>query len=634
MQCIEPEQEFTKTSQTPDYCDISKTDYEKGCNLWSTAISKVHDEMSQTNKNYSANLKTEFSECRETFVDQIQDYNDNNIFEIKSLKKNWFNESTNPISNLSCKRSVYGAFYSNGPNAGQAVDDVNTLWKNIIQDCKNQWKTNNTDTDGSKTKVLDTFFLNTDYDAAQSSIKFTYNCIEQNARMYTKCNRPGWESMTSDPKKGWIPKSSCTSNPVYIKGKPPPSCSSTTNPSSSTQCPKNYNPCAEDKVDTRPRPQDPTQDGCCLNCGDWKDEYATYFSYGNAMSNETVPNKTESYHDFLSNACDTSQGNCCVKKSVTNDHTSTSMCTTCSVAQNQNSHDMSDSKITFFKDENDTTGYSLNYVGAQGIAITPTANTSTSTPITFSDVRACNSGELENQCNGLRGCNGFTGTWYNGDDSYCINGRGDCITDNACNYGFSYLGSDQAFTNPALNCANVYTLSRAINNCQGGYISYDSYTPNLTTMKKMTIPEGAWVTAYHNTNVGTWNTNLCDPTNKDVLMMGCGRDQGGTLRAFATSFVGDSDGKLTAIQRGQGTMPWDGQVPISACVTAIANEPTNSTEQPSCTFSNMSPIDTSSPKYECYKGNYFQGYTFGFMPGYYKTTYTTKDGPCTSNAIN
>ena len=636
MQCITPNDEFdeTKANTFPDYCDYNKTDYTNGCNLWSTAINKVHNEISSTNKNLSANLKTDFSQCRETFVDQIQDYNDNNIFEIKSLKKNWFNESTNPISSLSCKRSVYGAFYSNGPKEGQAVDDVNTLWKNIIQDCKNKWNPNDPDLQ-SKTKVLDSFFLNTDYDAAQSSIQFTYNCVGKNARMYTKCNRPGWESMTSDKNKGWIAKSSCTSNPVYVNDQNPPSCPSKP-PSSSITCKDNYEPCAKD--DTRPR--DPLGPNCCLKCGDWGNEYATYFSYGNAMSNETVPQKTESYHDFLLNACDPTQGNCCVKKSVTNDHQEKSMCTTCSVAnQGQNVYDMSNAKIYFFNDSSNTSLY-LNYVdneSQKGVAITPTANTSTATPISFSDVRACISGDLENQCNGMRGCNGYNDPGVPG-SKYCGVSWQSCITDNACNYGFSYPGDSQIANNPALNCPSVYTLSRAVNNCTNQ--AYDNENDNqksLYHMTKMTIPEGAWVTAYYDQNIGTWNENLCDPTNKSVLMMGCGRDQNGCLQAKATSYLGDSNGNLSETHPNCFTYTNNHVNDPSNCKSNSNNDKDDG-DEPSCTFSNIHPVvmsrdDEGGSSPQC-SADYFQGYTFGFMPGYYKTSYTTQNGPCTDNTTN
>ena len=202
MQCIDPKKEFQPQPTPPFYCkDTSST----GCKIFDNAINQAYANSNNEtdNKIYAGNLNIAYSDCKEIFTDKTKiTYKSNNIFEIKNLQSNWLNEAVKPLSGLSCKRSVYGGFDADGTQVG----DVNTNWENIKKKCR----TTITNTDQIKT--FNTFYLSTNDASANTTINFTYNCTPVNATLYTKCNRPGWESPLPCP-AATRPWSTCAPSP-------------------------------------------------------------------------------------------------------------------------------------------------------------------------------------------------------------------------------------------------------------------------------------------------------------------------------------------------------------------------------------------------------------------------------------
>ena len=320
---------------------------------------------------------------------------------------------------------------------------------------------------------------------------------------------------------------------------------------------------------------------------------------------------------------------CCLKTTTLGDTQSGQNCENCKRFASK--IDMSDPKhntILFHMPLQPGKEKRLNYVddpkgNGLGIAITPTGG-SGGTPSTFADVRECTNGNAIGICRGLTGCGGLTS-----DADYC-NVGGDCDFDNACNHGLNYTGKDQVYSNPAVNCPNLYTLSRNLNaDCPTSinFVGEELMKDKTGGLHKLTIPEGAWVTAhYTNDQGGKWNQNggLCG-SDGWAVMMGCGKEttlNGVQVQAHASDFQIDN-GTWTNINIDSSIL--GGTSKSSSYITGTisdANGNTCTTKNPCndaefCTFDGLGS-----------EGRVYGGYTFGFMPGYYNSKYTTSTGPC------
>jgi hypothetical protein len=495
-------------------------------------------------------------------------------------------------------------------------------------------------------------------------VNLAFDCLSPNVSMYTQCKLPGWDMIKTDTNsKGWMADTStCGKNPLADKVPTPVSCPDT----DPTAC-KNKDGTSDGFVKCKEndlRPRDPDT-GCCLNCKDWTSQYKTYFSYQEA-TNTTQKVKDQKYNQFFITQCDHDNGGgCCIKKMTTSETTDDEICAACQKSMSQSGkYDMSQSTVTFFSNPNGTDNQplTLNYVDqkddsgttASGIAITPTGGTGAPSA-TFSDVRECNyGGSVYGQCRGLTGCAGFTGAWDGSNPfAYCIQGYGDCISDNACNHGYDYDGTNTENTNPATNCPNLYTLNRNVlkgtNSSCDTKTSYDAPPDNTFSLKnldKMIIPEGAWVTGHYTDFWGKWNKNICVPGKDDyVVMMGCAQDGTNGLQAYASTFSSDSNGNLTPIKGKETVKVGNTQTLYKSdnikaqLLGKDGKEAGDDNTAFQCQFSGLSKVEIPAPPDQSTDAPTtmpypYMGYTFGFMPGYYSTDYTTSTGPCTNNSTN
>lgn len=719
MSCIKPDNEFgsPKKYKPPVYCPHSNTTVSTttGCHVWDGAVGAVQCGTSTNNTNptraqcqqdmkdlgddilLSGNWQTSLSQCERIQSDQVCSYGEGDIFDIKQLKQGW---SGGPIYDglTQCSRSLYGAFQANGCKAGtnddpdekcpsKCASDTKTsvydYWQQMKQSCQKTMtdrdKNQGLSGPGSYTDAFQGFSLVSGQDGSSSMVNLAFDCLSPNVSMYTQCKLPGWDMIKTDTNsKGWIADTTnCGKNPLADKVSTPVSCPDT----DPTACENKdgtsdgFVKCKEN--DLRPRDPEPGNTNCCLNCTDWTSQYKTYFSYQEATASKKL-NSTETYQSYLKDQCDHDKdGGCCIKKMTTSETTDDEICAACQKSlSNSGKYDMSQSTVTFFSNPNgaDNQPLTMHYVDqkddsgvttASGIAITPTGGTGAPSA-TFSDVRECNyGGSVYGQCRGLTGCAGFTGTWDGSNPfAYCIQGYGDCISDNACNHGYDYDGTNTEYTNPATNCPNLFTLNRNVlkgtNSSCDTSTAYDAPPDNTFSLKnldKMTIPEGAWVTGHYSANAidGTWNKNICDPGDNDyVVMMGCAQDGTNGLRAYASTFSSDSNGNLTPI-KGKATVKVGNTQTLyksdhikAQLLGKNGKEAGDTNPAFQCQFSGLSKVEiratdpdpvpnldatqsTDAPTTMSYP---YMGYTFGFMPGYYSTDYTTSTGPCTNNSTN
>ena len=719
MSCIDPTNEFDETNYTPPkYCNNSGVrsvlNNPTTCSVWDGAVgavqcavnSTLHDarcqKLGQNIKDAnSGNWQATLSQCQRIQSNQIKTTGNGNVFDIEQLQNNWVGGE---YSGIACARSLYGAFQANGCRSGEGglpcettneTHTVSKYWNSIRENCEEILGTIDgndnvgVNTPGSYTRAFKDFSAQVDKDGSSSIVNLAFDCVPPSSSMYTQCKVPGWDMIATDTnKKGWMAiTDNCGKNPLYDSVQDPVINKTYTcnNPPPNEQqgnCNDGYVPC-QSPVDLRP--VDPRNGNCCLSCDHWNkpDGYQTYFSYQDATSSTNIDKTTTTYKDLLKDAC--SKG-CCIKKNTTSDSTADQICADCQTANSQSgNYDMSNSTVTFFPNPNsgNHSPRTIRYVNSKdsdgktkkGIAITPTGGNSVA-PSMFSDVRECNyNGTAQGLCTGVTGCFGFVGTSDASNPyAYCINNRLDCVTDNACNHGFSYIGDDTEASNPATNCPNTYTLSRIMDpdcpTCMDYDYSQDS-TFYLTDLDKITIPEGAWVTGYFNSNVigSTWNKPLCKPNSDqdNMVMMGCAQDGSKGLKAYASTFISDSNGNFivnkgnTTVKVGNGQTLYLSDHIKAVVVDKDGNSIKDSKAQPfACQFTGLSntevPYDPAPynppPLYEQTHSqsttekkprvnddnqktqttaNAYIGYTFGFMPGYYNPKYSTSSGICTDN---
>lgn len=657
-------------TKLPIFCKEQpiKTDPKQGyCGMWNGAMaalqqglnpSKPKDNQDKPLQTMDGNYNAQLTECQRIQVDQVKTYGDNDIFDIQALQDNWSGGQIHADS-LNCKKTIYGVFAPDGTTKGHPAPMSSSEYWNALQADCNKSLGDDKFTDGTKlTDVLQSnFYLVSDPRGLGTTVKFNFSCVPQDASTYTQCKLPGFDQLKGDDTKGWVVNdSSCTQNPLVVAdddGSWKPTCKNNNNNCNgdktdnddkkyccsnqndlSTCCPKGTSLCGTgDNQDNRPQDRYSTQ--CCVNCTSWQTDATTYgqFSAFDVKdTNSKVGDKT--YHDIIQKACfgnssDSSDSDtpaqshgCCLKTTTLGDTQSGQNCENCKrFASKIDMSDPDQNQIIFHIKDHPSLKYVDDPQGnGLGIAITPTGG-SGGTPSTFADVRECSDGSADGICRGLTGCAGLTS-----DADYC-NVGGDCAFENACNHGLNYTGKDQTFSNPAINCPNLYTLSRNLNDdcpTSTNYVGKDL----KNNLGKITIPEGAWVTAYHSNDQATkWNQNggLCGDDANFAVMMGCGKEtttNGIQVAAHASEFKIDN-GTWTNVNTDSkilGGTSYSSKNVQGAVTDVNGDSCTSDTCSAGKTFCTFSGLNNT--------GQELGGYTFGFMPGYYNSKYTTSTGPC------
>ena len=642
-------------TKLPIFCKEQPTSTK--CDLWNGAMaalqqglnpSKPKDNQDKTLPTMDGNYNAQLTECQRIQADQVKTYGDNDIFDIQALQDNWSGGQIHADS-LNCKKTIYGVFGPHGTTNGHPAPMSSSEYWNALQADCNASLGDNKFTDGTKlTDVLQSnFYLVSDPRGLGTTVKFNFSCVPQDASTYTQCKLPGFDQLKGDDTKGWVVNdSSCTQNPiVHIKGKNwTPTCTNNTNTcngdktdnddkkdcctnpdDTSTCCPKGTSKCTGDN-----RPQDRYSTQCCVNCTSWQTD-ATQYGQFSAFDAQDPAYKSIIQKACFGNSSDSSDNDtptqshgCCLKTTTLGDTQSGQNCENCKrFASKIDMSDPDQNQIIFHIKDHPSRKYVDDPQGnGLGIAITPTGGTG-GTPSTFADVRECSDGSAAGICRGLTGCAGLTSN-----DDYCNVGA-NCDTDNACNHGFNYTGKDQTFSNPAINCPNLYTLSRNLNDDCPTSTNYWTNPTLKGNLGKIIIPEGAWVTAYYSKDQsGKWNQNggLCGDDANFAVMMGCGKEtttDGTQVAAHASEFKIDN-GTWTNVNTDSkilGGTSYSSKN-VQGAVTDVKGQSCTSDNPCSAgkTFCTFSGLDKT--------GQELGGYTFGFMPGYYNSKYTTSTGPC------
>lgn len=620
------------------------------CTAWNTAVKQLQTDAT---KHYvSGNLVKGVSTCYQIDANQIAGYGDKGIFDINRLKANWMDPPSAPgAPNMNCLRTNYGVFQADGTlvQGVGAQSNAYSYYKSQVWDpCtktpntpSGQPNTLNDCYDGDDKQpsssggftchrdgqpvpsMLDDFKSNVQYKAAKddmsAAVNFNFNCMDPFAATYTMCKVPGWDYMDFDKTKGWVvgDMTQCTINPLAAAPL-----------SNKANCDS-----ADPTKGDSPNIAIPTgKSNDRQPCADWKQEFQTSFSMYDALDTQTPSGAKDasgnslSYQAYLAQVCDQ---NYCMANTSTSETRSQQNCEAC--ANNASTVDWSTAQLQMIGKKTLTFNYCDAADGSKfGIAITPTAGQigGGSAP-NFSDVRECQGGTFDNKCMGLLGCAGLNGRSCFGEHGQCgIPGWNDC------NGGFSYDGTSPSELNPSTNCPNVYTMSRQSNACNGADYTDNTQPGYIKDMHAMTIPEGAWVTAYWSP-AADWSeaSGLCsskDPNvpgqTKYVLQMCCGKLADGTVAGYASAYTMNADtGVMTNITNN---IPAPHNKIVGAYLAPKVTTTMNSDK--SCTFAHIEKVITGfDPKNGVQtKNEGYKGFTFGFMPGYYNESCKTSRGAC------
>ena len=520
--------------------------------------------------------------------------------------------------------------------------------------------------DTTKTKTLpsmaedyqNNFSFISSNSGGSAAANFNFSCRDTNQMTFTQCKLPGWDRMAYDQNKGWTQGDdiSCGQNPLLKYGVSPVCGDSAKDTKLCTDC-NDGSTCANKKCNdgsacstecstnkgsqcsgNRPNTMDGCQN-CCENCSTWTNDFNTngLFSLKDAQDDSADhavkcdygTNNKCTLKDIIQKECDT---HVCISSTVVSDSATNQTCKTC--AQFASKIDMSNSDITFYGRNGGASGANspktVKYCGPTGIAATPSVQSNAPSE-GYADPRECRSGgAFEGQCQGLLGCANMNGLGTTGND---------------CSYGLSYTGTDPNYTDPSTNCPNLFTLARqttsnttsgsSTTTCEStkAFDNGSTAVPFLEQMDKMTIPEGAWVTGYWNPSFnGDWSSgsgvcaNPPPGSNSYVVQMGCGKysDDTGDIQngAFATTYSMDSDGNWTNTNAEDNCDKIPALPLKNVCKSqSVTGSPDmdGKTFKGTCTFTGLST--GAGPEA-------YQGYSFGFMPGYYNNNYKTTQGPC------
>lgn len=307
---------------------------------------------------------------------------------------------------------------------------------------------------------------------------------------------------------------------------------------------------------------------------------------------------------------------------------------TCALCGNTVESNLATAKVSFWTDTSSpdsgtptgSIALALPYAGPNGVAITPSSNYTGDTSFFGDPVDCYPGGPFNGYCTGLQGCTG------NASD---------------CDQGLSNF---QLGAGPAYNCPNIYTLSRQANSCQATGTIYDSPTApyslsgglnSYSTVTHMFVPEGAYVTAWNmgNTIGFDGGEGLCAPNvqlPKYGVQLMCGREAMSSLSSPSSTptpcsgagyklanasyaFSIDTSGNYHAEKSvdPEGVVPtgisYNGDV---ATLNGVCG----------CYFKNLKYVSGVQNHSILDRG--YQGFTFGFMPGYYDQTLQTNQGFC------
>ena len=327
---------------------------------------------------------------------------------------------------------------------------------------------------------------------------------------------------------------------------------------------------------------------------------------------------------------------CCVYSNLIGTDTGTSNCTACAEANGTSNKNWASSGDLKLRNVSGTQ-VSVPYCNRSGVAYGNNGqgfalslqNSETSDDVgSFGNPADClSTGKFAGQCAGIPGCSGLDNNVFN----YL----------NTCAVGFS----SQPPYNPAGNCPNTDTLINSWRQCSfsttngqvcadgKGYNECDDNFKNEsrvlifggkpTNIREISIPEGAWVTAYDNTgHVDNTNYAICDPSQfpdggTDAWTFGCGKDSQGNLegrmkaiKVLPSGNWTDATNKTENVGQCNESDPSCVNTDTSWDETRETGDVTVDPSGGTCTFT----IQNGTPMY---------GWQLGFLPGYYNSTCQT-----------
>jgi hypothetical protein len=578
--CVNPDPNIGNLP--PAYCNssyIQSSVYNGLCQPYKDAINALHAKMGSSGTTSSAiTFKMPVATCKVVPANMITEASNNGL-DIIRLQDNWAAQSTGVATDSQCTGSGYGIFDASGNKvmttnaAGAAIPTtVDILYEDHFSDCTHE----------SDETVAPYFLKSTTGTCPTAS--FVSQCQDPMTTVYAPCRNPGWDYM--DTSGTWtFDMNSCTNGSFtgnqYVNQ---------TDNAEGVDCTKQ----------------------CCI--------YASLVSTDvesiNCGSCTQTSDTSSPYYQNWANGPEITLSN----------------------------KDGASISVPYCNQMNSTFGKN-----SQGFALSLTDAETNPNVAKFGDPAECRSGgDFASSCAGITGCDGLPNHL-----------KTDGAKFKPCRLGFS-SGTTSTFE-PASNCPNIYTLVDSSQDCRfsttgsGSSLTYckpgetlinpgtceDFDTgdfaarPILTDIgyprvKQLTLPEGAWVTAYNNSAPGRAaseapdfvNAQLCNPNEfpsdgQDAWTFGCGRDQVGNLVGKSESLKVMPSGKWE-----EGTMFKEN---AGYCTSSTADCVNTSTDfdttresgdvtvnpsSGSCTFT----VNETTPLY---------GWTLGFMPGYYNSTCST-----------
>ena len=589
-------------SKRPAYCADPKANSNTKCDVWNAGMSELGDVLASTPQAQGV-MYADLASCQTVPASSVVQ-NGVTISQVKLNNNAWPGQDVS-VSTNSCAQSRYPVFdKATGKVAVVASEPVNNqseLWSQMSQYCKTNLPTTYTSTTSlSKRKASHTDFSqdwahdqteadNDDYPAAKKR----------------QVDKAPSEEPTPNPQRDFAGAFSNMSQDNKQQASFTYSCA---NPS---------NTCYT---------------MCRLPGWDYVDKSTTPWSFTNKPPNKTCgklppsttkgcnkdPNATSGADPNIQNAC---QSGCCVPTFAGSN--------TCALCAGNIESNLATATIGFWNDTSSPnssapTGsmtLALPYTGPNGVAITPSSSYTGDTSFFGDPIDCYPGGPFNGFCSGLQGC---TGT--NASD---------------CEQGLSNF---QLGAGPAYNCPNIYTLSRQANSCQAPGTNYDSSTApyslagglnSYSTVTHMFVPEGAYVTAW---NLGPTigfdgGEGLCAPNvqlPKYGLQLMCGREavssstrpsgcQGtgyqvtGSSNAFTVDTSGNYNYEAPPVDGTGASISYNGNVDTLNGVCG-------------CYFKNLTNV--AGVKKDNVLNRGYQGFTFGFMPGYYNSSLQTGQGFC------
>lgn len=601
-------------AQPPAYCQNPKANNNTKCALWNAGMTQLGDVLTRT-PNAQGVMYADLASCQTVPASSVVQ-SGVTISQVKLSNNAWPGQDVVVSTNL-CAQSRYPVFDQTTGKvamvASQPVQHQSNLWSQMSQDCKaNLPKTYVSSTTSlSKRKASHMDFsqdwAHDDYDDYDDYPAAKKHQADKAHSANTTSNDPA----SANPQNDFA---GAFNNMVQ---------------DNKQQASFTYS-CAS--------PSQTCYTMCRLPGWDYVDKSTTPWSFTNKPPNKACgkapvsgttckgdSNATSGGEQGIANACQAS--GCCVP--------TFSGSNTCALCAGNIESNLETAKIGFWNDTaspdlNAPTGsmtLALPYTGPNGVAITP-ATSYTGDISSFGDPVDCYpGGPFNGFCTGLQGCTGTNA-------SDCVQG----------------LSNFQLGAGPAYNCPNIYTLSRQANSCQAPGTTYNSTTApyslsggptqSYSTVTHMFVPEGAYVTGW---NLGPTigfdgGEGLCAP-NEQLPKLGiqlmCGREAvssssprssssssscsgaGYQLTGLSNTFSVDQSGnyhhEAPPVDSAGAPISYNGNV---ATLNGVCG----------CYFKNLTNVAGTQTYSVVNRG--YQGFTFGFMPGYYNSNLQTGQGFC------